>query len=36
MGEWSAKTSPLPDKTDNMRMKEFFKAKYTEKRFAIS
>jgi len=35
MGDWSAKTSPLPEKSDNFRMKEFFKAKYTDRRFEI-
>jgi superfamily II DNA/RNA helicase len=34
MAEWSAKVMPFPDKTDNFRMKEFFKAKYVDKRFA--
>jgi len=36
MGDWTAKTYPIPDKNDNFRMKEFFKAKYTEKRFEVS
>ena len=35
MGDWSAKTSPLPEKSDNFRMKEFFKAKSTDRRFEI-
>ena len=34
MGEWSSKRNPLPEKSDAFRMKEFFKAKYVEKRFA--
>ena len=34
MGEWSQKLHPLPDKSDAYRMKEFFKAKYVDKRFA--
>jgi hypothetical protein len=36
MSEWKPKTSPLPDKSDTTRMKEFFKAKYVDKRFAVS
>jgi hypothetical protein len=36
MSEWSAKTAPLPDKADTFKMKEFFKAKYVDKRFATS
>ena len=36
MSAWDKKSNPLPDKTDNFRMKEFFKAKYTDKRFAES
>jgi hypothetical protein len=36
MSAWSPKTSPLPDKSDTFRMKEFFKAKYVDKRFAES
>ena len=34
MSGWTSKLYPLPEKTDNWKMKEFFKAKYTEKRFA--
>ena len=34
MCDWSAKKNPLPDKTDNFKMKEFFKAKYIDKKFA--
>ena len=34
MAEWSSKIMPFPDKTDSFRMKEFFKAKYVNKRFA--
>ena len=36
MSEWSPKTSPLPQKDDNFRMKEFFKAKYVDRRFAAA
>ena len=36
MSAWDKKANPVPDKTDNHRMKEFFKAKYTDKRFAES
>ena len=34
MGEWSQKQYPLPEKSDTYKMKEFFKAKYVDKRFA--
>ena len=33
MGEWSAKLYPEPDKRDLVKMKEFFKLKYQQKRF---
>lgn len=36
MSQWSAKTFPLPDKNDSFKMKDFFKAKYIDKRFAPS
>lgn len=36
MGAWNPKTSPLPDKSDNFKMKDFFKAKYVDKRFVAS
>ena len=34
MKNWKPKNNPLPDKTDNARMKDFLRAKYVEKRFA--
>jgi hypothetical protein len=36
MKNWKAKNYPLPDKTDVMKMKEFLRVKYIEKRFAIA
>ena len=33
MSDWSAKRDPLPDKSDNLKMKAFFKAKYVDKKF---
>ena len=36
MKNWKAKNNPLPDKTDNLRMKEFLRFKYVEKRFAVA
>ena len=34
MGNHNAKLYPEPDKKDALKMKEFFKLKYTQKRFA--
>mmetsp|Transcript_10494 Transcript_10494/g.14133 ORF Transcript_10494/g.14133 Transcript_10494/m.14133 type:complete len:162 (-) Transcript_10494:142-627(-) len=34
MANWKAKNNPIPEKTDTARMKEFFRHKYVEKRFA--
>jgi hypothetical protein len=36
MANWSAKSNPIPDKSDNFKMKDFFKAKYIDKKFAPS
>ena len=36
MKNWKQKNNPLPEKSDNNRMKEFFRAKYVEKRFALA
>ena len=33
MGDYNAKLFPEPDKKDIIKMKEFFKQKYTQKRF---
>ena len=33
MSDWSSKRDPLPDKTDNLKMKAFFKSKYVDKKF---
>ena len=34
MKNWKAKNNPLPEKSDNNKMKEFMRHKYVEKRFA--
>ena len=34
MKNWKAKNNPIPEKTDTAKMKEFFRHKYVEKRFA--
>jgi len=34
MKNWKAKNNPIPEKTDVNKMKEFFRHKYVEKRFA--
>ena len=34
MKTWKAKNNPIPEKTDTNKMKEFFRIKYVEKRFA--
>ena len=36
MKNWKQKNNPLPEKGDSNKMKEFFKAKYVEKRFALA
>ena len=33
MGEYNAKLYPEPDKKETLKMKEFLKQKYTQKRF---
>lgn len=33
MGDYSSKLYPEPDKRDIIKMKEFFKLKYVQKRF---
>ena len=33
MAKYSEKHNPFPDKKDSVKMKEFFKMKYTERRF---
>lgn len=33
MGDYNSKLYPEPDKKDIVKMKEFFKLKYTQKRF---
>ncbi len=33
MGDWNKSLYPEPDKKDMSRMKEFFRLKYTERRF---
>ena len=34
MKKWKAKNNPIPDKTDNLKMKEFMRLKYVVKQFA--
>lgn len=34
MKNWKAKNNPIPEKSDMNKMKEFFRHKYVEKRFA--
>ena len=34
MKKWKAKNNPIPDKTDNLKMKEFLRLKYVVKQFA--
>ena len=34
MKNWKAKNNPLPEKSDNNKMKEFMRHQYVEKRFA--
>jgi len=34
MKKWKAKNNPIPEKTDNLKMKEFMRLKYVVKQFA--
>ena len=34
MKKWKAKHNPIPDKTDNLKMKDFLRQKYVDKRWA--